>query len=310
MHPAPSIIFFTVISGCGYGLLMLLGLHIDTLPFGIAITAMIIGFILVSLGLLSSLFHLSHPERAWRALSQWRSSWLSREGVMAIITYIPIVAIIIMLLLQYHIPIWLGLILSICAMITVFATSMIYGSLKPVARWSQPLTPYCFLALSILSGILILNMVFAFFGVIASQLIWIQNLCAIVAFYFKLRWFLTGDRKPIASDIGAATGLSNIKASHIKPFDPPHHAANYLMREMGFVIARKHAQFLRYVMMVLLLVSAPLGHIILFIIQNINDFYIWYLVIMIIMTISIIMALFIERWLFFAEAKHTVSLYY
>jgi DMSO reductase anchor subunit len=28
---------------------------------------------LVSVGLLSSTLHLGHPERAWRALSQWRS---------------------------------------------------------------------------------------------------------------------------------------------------------------------------------------------------------------------------------------------
>jgi hypothetical protein len=47
------------------------------------------GGLLVSLGLLSSTFHLGHPERAWRAFSQWRSSWLSREGVAAVATYLP-----------------------------------------------------------------------------------------------------------------------------------------------------------------------------------------------------------------------------
>jgi DMSO reductase anchor subunit len=45
--------------------------------------------LLVTLGLLSSTFHLGHPERAWRAFSQWRSSWLSREGVAAVATYLP-----------------------------------------------------------------------------------------------------------------------------------------------------------------------------------------------------------------------------
>ena len=44
---------------------------------------------LITAGLLSSTFHLGHPERAWRAMSQWRSSWLSREGLVAILTYIP-----------------------------------------------------------------------------------------------------------------------------------------------------------------------------------------------------------------------------
>ena len=30
-------------------------------------------------GLVSSVFHLGRPERAWRALAGWRHSWLSRE---------------------------------------------------------------------------------------------------------------------------------------------------------------------------------------------------------------------------------------
>ena len=40
--------------------------------------------LLVSAGLLSSVGHLGKPLRAWRAFSQWRSSWLSREGVAAL----------------------------------------------------------------------------------------------------------------------------------------------------------------------------------------------------------------------------------
>ena len=93
MHPAFSVIFFTVSSGTGYGLLAgwlalaLLGL----LPTGgaCAWVSLVLGFGLVSAGLLSSFWHLGHPERFWMAFSQWRSSWLSREGVMAVVTYVP-----------------------------------------------------------------------------------------------------------------------------------------------------------------------------------------------------------------------------
>src|SRR6056300_629425 len=90
MRPAWSIIFFTSISGLGFGLAAWLVLGFvdlanpqDFLITGIATMALIVA------GLLSSTFHLGHPERAWRALTQWRSSWLSREGVAAIITYGP-----------------------------------------------------------------------------------------------------------------------------------------------------------------------------------------------------------------------------
>ena len=93
MKPAPSIIFFTVASGAGYGLLFWLGVlkPLGLLPasslFGA--TAAIIALALITAGLCSSLLHLGRPERAWRALSQWRSSWLSREGVAAVITFLP-----------------------------------------------------------------------------------------------------------------------------------------------------------------------------------------------------------------------------
>ena len=46
-------------------------------------------FALITGGLLASTAHLGRPERAWRAFSQWRTSWLSREGVMAVATYVP-----------------------------------------------------------------------------------------------------------------------------------------------------------------------------------------------------------------------------
>src|SRR6056297_2511505 len=93
MHPAYSVIVFTTASGAGYGLLALLGVwgmmggHAPSTAFGLISGAVAFG--LVTLGLLSSTYHLGRPERAWRAFSQWRSSWLSREGVAAVATYVP-----------------------------------------------------------------------------------------------------------------------------------------------------------------------------------------------------------------------------
>ena len=93
MHPALSIVFFTTASGAGFALLFLLGLAapLGLLPqsgwFGFA--ALATAFILAAAGLVSSVFHLGRPERAWRAFSQWRSSWLSREGVMSVLTFVP-----------------------------------------------------------------------------------------------------------------------------------------------------------------------------------------------------------------------------
>src|SRR6266481_2948530 len=93
MHPALSIVFFTTSSGAGFALLLLLGLGapLGLLPsssqFGFA--ALAVAVLLAGGGLASSILHLGRPERAWRAFSQWRSSWLSREGIASLFTFVP-----------------------------------------------------------------------------------------------------------------------------------------------------------------------------------------------------------------------------
>ena len=79
MHPAYSIIVFTTLSGLGYGLAVVLGLgFLDPASLSTKI-AYVVSIGLIGIGLSSSLLHLGNPQRAWRALSQWRSSWLSRS---------------------------------------------------------------------------------------------------------------------------------------------------------------------------------------------------------------------------------------
>ena len=90
MHPAASIIFFTTASGLGYGLAAVLGRGVLD-PAAIATRiAHVLALALIAAGLLSSTLHLRNPQRAWRAFSQWRSSWLSREGVLAVATFVPL----------------------------------------------------------------------------------------------------------------------------------------------------------------------------------------------------------------------------
>src|SRR3954468_20282885 len=81
MHPAYSVIVFTTASGAGYGLLiwLALGAVFNLVPrdpvlgfFGLGIA-----LALITAGLLTSALHLGRPKRAWRALSQWKTSWLS-----------------------------------------------------------------------------------------------------------------------------------------------------------------------------------------------------------------------------------------
>src|SRR6185312_7446099 len=145
MHPAPSIILFTTLSGLGYGLAAVLGLGLlDPAALATKI-AHVLALALMSAGLLSSTLHLGNPQRAWRALSQWRSSWLSREGVMAILTFVPLVICAWATLFdRIYLPL-MGVIGTIFCAVTVYCTAMIYASLKSVQAWNTRLTPICYL---------------------------------------------------------------------------------------------------------------------------------------------------------------------
>ena len=169
MHPALSVIFFTVISGAGYGMLFLLGYGAATrlLPpdrlLGLYGFAMALAF--VSVGLLSSMFHLGRPERAWRAATMWRTSWLARE-VIVLPAFMGAVALYG--LLQFFAPapvlhttaagLALDLALAVGAAAVVLAlalfvcTGMIYACLRFLAEWHTPLTPLNYTLMGMSSG--------------------------------------------------------------------------------------------------------------------------------------------------------------
>jgi DMSO reductase anchor subunit len=156
MNPAYSVIFFTTASGAGYGLWVWLALRLMTGEPGgaMAVTALVLGGVLVTLGLLSSTFHLGHPERAWRAFSQWRSSWLSREGVAAVATYLPAGALFLAFLFPGALP-GAGLFAALMvlgALATLWCTGMIYASLRTVPEWNHGLVPAIYIALAAATG--------------------------------------------------------------------------------------------------------------------------------------------------------------
>jgi DMSO reductase anchor subunit len=86
MHPSPSVIIFTSLSGLGFGLLVFLGLQMPDVMGFFSFIFFTIGFGLAVGGLLASTFHLGRPERSLKAFKQWRSSWLSREAISAVFT--------------------------------------------------------------------------------------------------------------------------------------------------------------------------------------------------------------------------------
>lgn len=308
MNPAPSIVFFTTASGAGYGLLFWLGLlrAAGLLPASPAfgLTALVLALLLITAGLLSSLKHLGRPERAWRALSQWRSSWLSREGVAAIATYLPALGFGLALLAgNAPLATFLGLAAAAGAVVTTWATGMIYGSLRTVRQWRHPIVPWGYLLFGAFCGAALLAALAAPWGAARIPAILAALLGGAAIALKSAYWEAIDAPAPAdAPTIESATGLGRIGAT--RPLDPPHTEQNWLLREMGFRVARAHRARLRRLTLagfgavtLLALVALPLPG---------------GLATLVLVPAAALAcaAMLIERWLMFAEATHTVTLFY
>lgn len=316
MHPALSVIFFTVVSGMGYGLLFWAAIAAlaGAAPRPL-LAALVLGVGSATAGLLSSLGHLGKPARAWRAFSQWRSSWLSREGVAAVATYVPAALLGLALLPGQLAPRAQGeamepgvaaaaiaVALAALSLLTVACTAMIYASLRPIPAWRHRLVLPGYVLFALLTGglaLLALQSAFATTpdgfapGVLAG--------CVALAL-LKLRYWRDLRDRPFPVTRGSAVGLPD---REVTVFERPHTEGNFVTREMVFVLARRHADRLRRIALVLFAV-VPCVLVLPAAVFVHADAAPW----LIAAAASALAGAFVERWLFFAEARHTVSLYY
>lgn len=310
MHPAFSVIAFTTLSGAGYGLLFWLGLLVAVGQAGrapmLVLVALALSAALVSAGLLASTAHLGRPERAWRAFSQWRSSWLSREGVAAVATYVPMLGLAAVVWSGGPAP-WrtaLALAASAMAVVTVVCTSRIYDTLKPIPAWCTGWVLAGYLALAAASGAVLLWAI----GVLGFALPAHRGdgvlliVLLLVAGALKLAYWRHVDRLPLP--VSAASALALDPGSTVTAFEAPHTQTNFLQREMGYALARKHARRLRQVAL-LLLVGLPAALLALAIARPSLRPLAAALV-----PVGVLLGVLVERWLFFAQARHVMITYY
>jgi DMSO reductase anchor subunit len=311
MIPDFSVVLLTVASGAGYGMLVWLGVlsALRLVPaspwFGIA--AICVALALATIGLLASTLHLGHPERAWRSISQWRTSWLSREGVMALLTYLP--ALGFAAAWGFAGPdsgaaVVLGLLAALCALGTVCCQAMIYYTLRPIRQWHHRLVLPSLLLFALFTGAVWLAAGVAWADAGAANLITvIAVVLAVGGGVLKLAYWRDIDAAPPVATIESATGLGSL--GQVRMLESPHTEENYLLREMGYAIARKHAARLRTIALavgfiapvVLLLVGALLA-------ASAGP------ALLVVAALAAILGIYVERWLFFAQATHTVTLYY
>ncbi len=302
MNPAYSVILFTTASGAGYGLLALLGLvgfnhgTVSNPVFGLVAAVIALG--LITLGLLSSTFHLGRPERAWRAFSQWRSSWLSREGVVAVATYLPALLFIAAwtnILPAPGLIAPLGIATAVLCAITVSCTGKIYSTLATIRAWNNPYTVPVYLAFSLASGAGLLTGIATIFGryqIFQPALAAVATLLVVLLKYLYWRSIDNAER---THTMAAATGLG----AGVRQWEVPHTSENYIMKEMGFAVARKHVLRLRNTVFLFLLLT-----VLALAACQITPWFSF------VAAPAVLFAAVLERWLFFAEAQHVASLFY
>ena len=306
MHPAKSIILFTTISGMGYGLiisLLIFQIYVGhTLSFISYFLITFVSMILFSGGLLSSTLHLGHPERAHFALTQWRSSWLSREGVFAILLY-PVISIYTLLFYLNPNNISLdpiAIVTIFIAIATIYSTGKIYGSLRAIYSWNTTLTTFNYLALGGLTGLMLFQTLLLLLGYNVTNIYYFLIILIILSSIGKILFWVRLDLNNTTTSKSTALGLES--QLEVNLLESPHDASNFLLKEMGYTIARKHSKKLRKIS---LLFAFILPLVIIFLSIALNFYHITILAFL-----FMIMGVFIERWLFFAEAKHSVMNYY
>ncbi len=303
MHPAFSVLIFTVASGAGYGLIFLLILGhlvgISALQDQMLIlVAGITSLIFISCGLLASTLHLTNPKNAWRAFSRFKTSWLSREAVFAILFYPFVIGYLLAIYLQGSqlngLSALLGVMSLVIAFITLFCTSMIYASLKTIKQWNTALTPVNYIVLGLMSGSLLLLAIQAMLA--ASPATDLYNLAfvflAMGAVVKSIYFYWIG--KPSGSTIKTATGFTQ---ASVRLLDQGHSSNAFLNNEFGYTVEADKLLRIR---------MASLG----------LSFLIPALILMSTSSVLLVLAVFVclagllaERWLFFAEARHVVRFF-
>lgn len=307
MHASISTIFLTLFSGAGFGLMSLTILaNWLRLSGGLSVmetlVAGVVALVFVTIGMISSTFHLANPKNAWRAFSRWRTSWLAREGVFAVAFY-PFAML-------YLAAIWFwqdatnpvaligGIGALLLSLATVFSQGMIYACLRTIRQWNTPLIPTGFLFMGFALGATTLAAVRLYMGGEAGNLValalgFLTAAAIIKAIYYF--WIA----QPSGPTINTATGFTRAK---VRLLDQGHSGGTFLTEEFGHIVAPQTAT----IMKILVFAFGFLAPAWLLVGSLYDDS----AMLGIVAAISAFIGIYVERWLFWTEAQHVVNLYH
>lgn len=304
MKPALSVVFFTVSSGAGLGLIVwllaaqLAGRVDGSHPAFWAAAAL--AALLLTGGLLSSTRHLANPRNAWRAFTRFRTSWLSREGVFAVALY-PLGALHLWASASgSSLAVVTAVATIVLAGVVVLSTAMIYACLKTVPRWRTWHTPVAYLLYALGSGALLWTAIARSGGLSAPDSAAVVGLL-LAAGGVKAAWYAKFSSR-VHATLNQALGVpltapAGRVQGRVRLLDAGHTHGTFLTHEFGFAIARERAVALRNATF-LLTVAAPV------VLLAFGAVGAWAA------AVAMLGGLLVERWLFFALAEHVVRLYH
>jgi DMSO reductase anchor subunit len=323
MHPAFSVIFLTTLIGVGQGLFLALftaqsyGLF-DLLPKQDSQTFYAFGsFIALAFmigGLVASFFHLGRPERGWRAATQWRTSWLSREvivlpafmgmlflyGAAHFFEIKPVLAT-----LPGNVAIDLTVVLGAIAWLLAFAlficTGMIYACLRFLREWHSPLTVINYILLGGASGFTLATV---FAAIAAPDLVrffagW-ATIITLLGLVSRVASLIRNARLKPKSTLQSAIGIKHPK---IVQKTQGFLGSSFNTREF---FHGKSAAFLRSIKWIFLLLAFVVPALLL--VPEVTGA--GALGLMLLAFVVQYVGLLAERWFFFAQANHPQNLYY
>ncbi|KQW40660.1 DmsC/YnfH family molybdoenzyme membrane anchor subunit [Rhizobacter sp. Root404] len=307
MNPAFSVVIFTTIAGAAQGLVVTLAL---ALLAGLAIApgfvsaSLMLAVVMLLIGLAASFAHLGRPERAWRAVLMWRTSWLSRE-VIVLPAFIGVVALWWLALragidMGKSAPL-LPLAAIVLAALLWYCTAMIYACLRFIQEWAQPLTLVNFTLIGLSSGLVLASALAAFAGesallAVTGPAALVVTLVAWVTRSLALRHNATLKHK---STLQSATGID---------------ASRLVQKSMGMSAGSFNTREFFHGRTLAVLKNVRLGFIVLcfalpalFALLALVTGSLWPWALALLCQVPGLVA---ERWFFFAQAKHPQNLYY
>ena len=324
MKPAFSVLLFTVLSGAGLGALAVISLFDFASAAGLASPAspeawfhsVIVAVALVVIGLCSSTLHLANPRNAWRSASRWRTSWLSREAIVSLglLTVATGYAVAWWLTARDEFRLGLAALTLALAWATLYCTAMIYASLKPIRQWHTSRVPVGYLLLGHASGALVVAAVLRGHGLVATSLATLALVLFAAAALAKLEYwrFIRGDERALTIEqaIGVSHGVRpqpiprQRSATHsvmaARLLDTGHSRDTFLTREFVVSFTRRGRTLAQVIMW-----TFGFGLPAIWLTWGLAR---WQGAM--IATLACMIGMLAERWLFFADARHTVRLYH